>query len=224
MTLGVLIVAVSYAQQTPPTKSVGVNTPNPKATLHMGDKRASQPYPMQYHCSSSYRRPTKSQRCYLWARPKRCYRICYRKPNGNNSNSKVKNIDKPGYYYFDGTHWMKFKNSEVVETFYTHINDSFLGLPGHRTINMDKHNLIFKTKNLSGNTRSSCICPIQKYILKLMTQTRSGFKLIDGNQGVHRILTSDENGNASWQRVKPYAAIHNIKGIPDIEIKGVKKD
>ncbi len=103
----------------------------------------------------------------------------------------------PGYYYWDGTQWLRFINSgrawETTGNYGTTPAANWLGTN-------DPQSLVFKTNNLEcmrilsgGNVGIGTTAPTVKL------HVVGSIRMVDGNQNTGRIMTSDINGVGSWQ-------------------------
>lgn len=82
---------------------------------------------------------------------------------------KVKNIDNAGYYYFDGSHWVKFKGG--CKTLYTQADGT---LTSKRTVDMAGNSINFSGGKVGiGVDRPATMLDIKSEYAK-------GFKLNDG--------------------------------------------
>ena len=126
--------------------------------------------------------------------------------SGGNATGQRVMVTEPGYYYFDGNLWQR----AVSTTEYTNLYIKDGALTANRTVTQEDKTLTFTGTATGGsifhNTTGTATVP------------RAALQIIDGAQGVGKILTSDEYGNATWKKVSATAITGTFteNGIPSI--------
>lgn len=128
---------------------------------------------------------------------------------GVNATGQRVVVTEPGYYYFDGSLWQRAVSTAEYTNLY--IKDG--ALTANRTVTQENKTLTFTGTATSGsifhNTTGTATAP------------RAALQIIDGAQGVGKILTSDEYGNATWKSPSATAITGTFTedGIPSITTK-----
>ena len=118
-------------------------------------------------------------------------------------------VTEPGYYYFDGNLWQRAVSTAEYTNLY--IKDGTL--TENRTVTQGDKTLTFTGTATGGsifhNTTGTATAP------------RAALQIKDGAQGVGKILTSDEYGNATWKKASATAITGTFteEGIPSITTK-----
>ena len=111
---------------------------------------------------------------------------------GNATGQRVV-VTEPGYYYFDGSKWQRAVSTAEYTNLY--IKDGTL--TENRTVTQGDKTLTFTGTATGGsifhNTTGTATAP------------KAALQIIDGAQGVGKILTSDEHGNATWKKASATA-------------------
>ena len=110
------------------------------------------------------------------------------------------NAVSPGYYYWDGTQWVRLQTTQdwsLTGNAGTNPAINYLGTS-------DAQGLVVKTNNTermrvlsTGNIGIGTTAPTASLHI-VATATNTGFQLQDGTQGLAKVLTSDATGKASW--------------------------
>lgn len=150
-----------------------------------------------------------------------------------NRTGALVNMDAPGYYYFDGSVWVKFRpettnytagngititNGVIAATAPANAVTSNIytangTLAGNRTVTMSNNTLNFA----GGNVGVSNATPQARLDIVSATQQR-GFRLADGSQEDGKVLTTDNNGFAKWDYPVSPMNVLNIRGVSNFEI------
>lgn len=113
--------------------------------------------------------------------------------SGGNATGQRVVVTEPGYYYFDGSLWQRAVSTAEYTNLY--IKDG--ALTANRTVTQEDKTLTFTGTATGGsifhNTTGTATAP------------RAALQIIDGAQGVGKILTSDEYGNATWKKASATA-------------------
>lgn len=126
--------------------------------------------------------------------------------SGGNATGQRVVVTEPGYYYFDGSLWQRAVSTSEYTNLY--IKDGTL--TANRTVTQKDKTLTFTGTATGGsifhNTTGTATVP------------RAALQIIDGAQGVGKILTSDEYGNATWKEPSATAIIGTFtkERIPSI--------
>lgn len=126
--------------------------------------------------------------------------------SGGNATGQRVVVTEPGYYYFDGSLWQRAVSTSEYTNLY--IKDGTL--TANRTVTQEDKTLTFTGTATGGsifhNTTGTATVP------------RAALQIIDGAQGVGKILTSDEYGNATWKEPSATAITGTFtkEGIPSI--------
>ena len=126
--------------------------------------------------------------------------------SGGNATGQRVVVTEPGYYYFDGSLWQRAVSTSEYTNLY--IKDG--ALTANRTVTQEDKTLTFTGTATGGsifhNTTGTATVP------------RAALQIIDGAQGVGKILTSDEYGNATWKEPSATAITGTLtkEGIPSI--------
>lgn len=129
--------------------------------------------------------------------------------SGGNATGQRVVVTEPGYYYFDGSLWQRAVSTSEYTNLY--IKDG--ALTANRTVTQENKTLTFTGTATGGsifhNTTGTATVP------------RAALQIIDGAQGVGKILTSDEYGNATWKKASATAVTGTFteNGIPSITTK-----
>lgn len=129
--------------------------------------------------------------------------------SGGNATGQRVVVTEPGYYYFDGSLWQRAVSTSEYTNLY--IKDG--ALTANRTVTQEDKTLTFTGTATGGsifhNTTGTATVP------------RAALQIIDGAQGVGKILTSDEYGNATWKKASATAVTGTFteNGIPSITTK-----
>jgi len=120
--------------------------------------------------------------------------------SGGNRNGQRTNIDAVGYYYFDGSIWIKIGNGSIIPPSVNLYNTNGT-LTGNRIVSEGSNTLTFTGTAVGAN----------KFINTEGTPTspKSAIQIIDGSQTLNHVLTSDNNGNATWKPV----TISRVEGV-----------
>ena len=119
-------------------------------------------------------------------------------------------VTEPGYYYFDGSLWQRAVSTAEYTNLY--IKDG--ALTANRTVTQEDKTLTFTGTATGGsifhNTTGTATAP------------KAALQIIDGAQGVGKVLTSDEYGNATWKKASATAITGTFaeNGIPSIKTSG----
>ena len=126
--------------------------------------------------------------------------------SGGNATGQRVVVTEPGYYYFDGSLWQRAVSTSEYTNLY--IKDG--ALTANRTVTQEDKTLTFTGTATGGsifhNTTGTATVP------------RAALQIIDGEQGVGKILTSDKDGNATWKEPSATAITGTFtkEGIPSI--------
>lgn len=118
---------------------------------------------------------------------------------------KTINVITTGYYYFDGTKWMHFNNKlQTADNGLSVTSSAKVQLGGdliqNTQIDTKNYDLTFTG---TGNVGIGTATPSVKLDINsggTITTPVSGFKLVDGNEEVGKILTSDSQGIGTWKK------------------------
>lgn len=115
-------------------------------------------------------------------------------------------VTEPGYYYFDGRLWQRAVSTAEYTNLY--IKDG--ALTANRTVTQEDKTLTFTGTATGGSIFHSTT--------GTATAPKAALQIIDGAQGVGKILTSDEYGNATWKKASATAITGTFTedGIPSI--------
>lgn len=183
MILGMLSVAVSYAQQ----GRVGINTENPNATLEV----AGVPTDTSVLDGIIAPRLTGDQLGAKTYTANQTGALVYATAAAGALSGQVVNVDAEGYYYFDGSVWVKFAGGSSATVGGENIYTTDGTLQANRTVTQEGKTLTF-TGTAEGATR---------FVNTAGTATTqvSPIQIQDGGQAENKVLTSDASGNATWQ-------------------------
>ncbi len=126
--------------------------------------------------------------------------------SGGNATGQRVVVTEPGYYYFDGSLWQRAVSTAEYTNLY--IKDGTL--TENRTVTQGDKTLTFIGTATGGsifhNTTGTATAP------------KAALQIKDGAQGVGKILTSDEYGNATWKKASATAITGTFteEGIPSI--------
>lgn len=106
---------------------------------------------------------------------------------GGDAEGQRVEIVEPGYYVFDGNIWQRvIKTSE-----YLNLYKGDGELASNRTVTQGDKTLTFSTSTLGGT--------VFRNTIGTEAAQKSAVQIIDGEQGVSKVLMSDAYGNGTWQ-------------------------
>lgn len=186
MFLGMLSVAVSYAQE----GRVGVNTETPNATLEV----AGVPTNANVLDGIIAPRLTGAQLGAKTYTTAQTGAVVYVTAAATNQTGQVVNVADAGYYYFDGTVWVRLAEGGSASASGENIYTTDGTLPENRVVTEGANTLTF-TGTAEGatkfvNTTGTATAPV------------APLQILDGAQAQDKVLTSDANGNATWEYPK----------------------
>lgn len=229
MLVGMLTMVLSYAQE----GRVGINTENPNATLEVagtGNKKVVDGiiaprlhgWELRQKGTDVYGEAQKGAIVYMiTAVENPAYR-----------QGQLVNITTPGYYYFDGTVWVKFNptytagngiaiNDGVIsatgENANIYTNDGTL--TGNRTVTMDNKSLNFAGGKVGVNTAN----PTTSLDIT-SSAIGGGFRLADGSQEKGKVLTAGVDGRASWEWPTSPMQVFDLRSVKNLTIPAGSKD
>lgn len=131
--------------------------------------------------------------------------------SGGNATGQRVVVTEPGYYYFDGNLWQRAISTAEYTNLY--IKDGTL--TGNRTMNQENKTLTF-TGTATGGT-------VFKNTSGTAATQKAALQIIDGGQMEGKVLTSDENGNATWKSASASVRIGTFseEGVTNINKRGV---
>lgn len=200
-TLGILFTAITSLFNS----QVGINTENPKTTMDINATRNAQGLITNNNQLVGLQAPrmTRAELTAITATytsDQRGALLYITDISGGNRTGQRANIDAVGYYYFDGSVWIKIGNGSITPPS-VNIYNSNGALTENRTVSEGANTLTFTGTALGAN----------KFINSEGTAAapKSAIQIVDGSQAANNVLTSDATGNATWKPV----TISRIEGV-----------